>query len=174
MMRFEKVPMDVYVRSRKEWKHDWEEEDVKKWEGEWKNIKLPQRATDGSAGYDFFIPYDTDVSAIARWSTIPTGVRWVTDRNDVCMAMIPRSGLGFRNKFRLANTVGLIDSDYCSAINFGHIMAKVTADEAISLKAGDAFMQGVILPFIKVDDDSNGYKSKRVGGFGSTSEGNNQ
>ena len=138
-------------------------------------IKLPTRATNGSAGYDFYIPFDITLTQSSGYKIIPTGIRWVTDRDDVVLFLLPRSGLGFKYKMELVNTAGVIDSDYQYSDNEGHIMAKVglkfscdnpfTAN--LSLKTGDAFMQGIILPFIKVDNEDEIITS-RNGGFGST------
>ena len=40
----------------------------------------------------------------------------------------PRSGLGFKFRLQLNNTVGIIDSDYYNSDNEGHIFAKITND----------------------------------------------
>ena len=40
----------------------------------------------------------------------------------------PRSGLGFKYRLQLNNTVGIIDSDYFYSDNEGHIFAKLTND----------------------------------------------
>ena len=61
----------------------------------WNNIKLPKRASIGSAGYDFYVPYFV-FSPCDSAVKILTGIRWVVDRceqNKVLM-LFPRSGLG--------------------------------------------------------------------------------
>ena len=128
-------------------------------------IKLPQRSTSGSAGYDFYMPYDIGVIA-GKWTTIPTGIRFVTDQPNLVLLLVPRSGLGFRSNFRLANTIGVIDSDYAQSDNEGHIKAKVTVSDNCMLNVGQAFMQGIIVQYAKTDDDN--VQTKRNGGFGST------
>ena len=131
-------------------------------------IPLPVRATAGSAGYDFCLPDEISLEA-GQGALIPTGIRakiadgWVLN-------IYPRSGLGFKFRLQLDNTVGIIDADYYNAANEGHIMVKVTNDgrhgKTLSLERGKGFAQGVFLPFgITVDDDADG---ERVGGFGST------
>ena len=133
------------------------------------NIKLPKRATTGSAGYDFYTPEDI-VLAPGETAKIPTGIR-VTMENDWVLNLYPRSGLGFKYRLQLNNTVGIIDSDYFYSDNEGHIFAKITndsnEDKTIALKAGDGFMQGIFLQYgITNDDDTRGVRN---GGFGSTS-----
>lgn len=133
----------------------------------WESIKLPQRSSIGSAGYDFYIPYYSYIMHDSS-GTILTGIRWVVDRceqNNVLM-LFPRSGLGCNYGMRLMNTVGIIDSDYWQSDNQGHIIAKINVEYSIELEKNKAFMQGVILPFGKVDDDN--VTTLRNGGFGSS------
>ncbi len=132
----------------------------------YEKIKLPQRSTDGSAGYDFFAPFTMTIGNFPL--TIPTGIRWVTDRDDIVLLIVPRSGYGFKYGMRLSNTVGVIDSDYHMSDNEGHIKAKILSDVLFTCERGKAFMQGIIVPFLKTDDDSDYDKEVRNGGFGST------
>lgn len=83
------------------------------------NIKLPKRATTGSAGYDFFAPIKIEL-APNQTVKIPTGIRVEIDENWV-LKCYPRSGLGFKFRLQLNNTVGIIDSDYFHSSNEGHI-----------------------------------------------------
>lgn len=129
-------------------------------------IKLPKRATTGSAGYDFYSPITFE---LAPHETIkfPTGIKCKIDDGYV-LSLYPRSGLGFKYRLRLDNTVGIIDSDYYNSDNEGHIFAKVTneGDKLVRVNAGEAFCQGIFTEyFITIDDDTNGVRN---GGFGST------
>lgn len=133
-------------------------------------IKMPKRATAGSAGYDFYTPADVTLTKGAS-VLIPTGIRCHIDDGWV-LSLYPRSGLGFKHRVQLDNTVGIIDADYYGADNEGHIMIKVSCDaheeaHTVMLAAGDGFAQGIFLPFgITVDDEAT---DKRIGGLGSTS-----
>ena len=132
-------------------------------------IQLPRRATSGSAGYDFCTPIGVTL-APGETAKIPTGVRaWMED--GWVLKIYPRSGLGFKYRLPLNNTVGIIDSDYYFSDNEGHILIKVTnantEGKALTLKAGDAFAQGIFLPFGITEDDD--VTAARNGGFGSTS-----
>lgn len=129
----------------------------------YENIKLPTRSTSGSAGYDFFAPFEISVSR--NPIVFPTGIRCVMDRSIVLLLM-PRSGLGFKYGMELTNTIGVIDSDYSSSANEGHIMAKIQSDKAFLLNAGDRFMQGIFVKYYLAANDSA--KKTRNGGFGST------
>lgn len=135
------------------------------------SIKLPERATSGSAGYDFFAPVDLTLEK-GKSLLIPTGIR--SKINDGWVLKIyPRSGLGFKHRVQLDNTVGIIDADYYNSSNEGHIMIKLSCDahdegHTVSISAGDGFAQGIFLQFgITFDDNALG---ERDGGFGSTTK----
>ncbi|MDY5742290.1 MAG: deoxyuridine 5'-triphosphate nucleotidohydrolase, partial [Lachnospiraceae bacterium] len=102
---------------------------------------------------------------------IPTGIR-VRIEEGWFLSLFPRSGLGFKFRLQLNNTVGIIDSDYYNSDNEGHIFAKLTnasvEGKTIELAAGDGFIQGIFQPYgITVDDRT---EARRNGGFGSTSK----
>lgn len=131
-------------------------------------IKLPKRGTTGSAGYDFFAPVKIELVP-NETVKIPTGIRCRID-NDWVLKCYPRSGLGFKYRMQLNNTVGIIDSDYYGADNEGHIMAKITndtnEDKTVEVESGKGFMQGIFVEYgIAEDDDTN---RVRTGGFGHT------
>lgn len=134
------------------------------------SIKLPQRATSGSAGYDFYAPADITLKK-GESVLIPTGIRAKIDDGWV-LQIFPRSGLGFKHRVQLDNTVGIIDADYYNSSNEGHIMIKLSCDahddgHTVTLSAGDGFAQGIFLQFgITQNDCASGV---RDGGFGSTS-----
>lgn len=134
------------------------------------DIKLPQRATKGSAGYDFFAPFDFTLKP-NETITIPTGIRCEMDENRVLM-IFPRSGLGFKYRMQLNNTVGIIDSDYFYSDNEGHIFIKITnntnEDKVIEVKKGQGFAQGLFMQYFLTDDDDA--SAIRNGGFGSTTK----
>lgn len=103
------------------------------------NIRLPRRATKGSAGYDFFAP-ESFTLVPHETILIPTGIRVMIEDGWV-LQLYPRSGLGFRHRLQLDNTVGVIDSDYFEAKNEGHILIKMTSDDLngkmLSVQSGD-------------------------------------
>jgi dUTP pyrophosphatase len=81
--------------------------------------------------------------------------------------IFPRSGLGFKHQVRLANTVGVIDSDYFRAANEGHIMVRiVNGPNQLTIARGERFCQGVFLPHGLAEEDT--VLTDREGGFGST------
>lgn len=182
--KFEKVSFDQF---KKDWQNCYPEyrgkdEDIK---SIFDHIQLPKRATAGSAGYDFFSPsyltiYPSGSQIIDTENEIPftifngdikipTGIRSNIEDGWV-LQLYPRSSLGFKYGIHLANTVGIIDSDYYYSDNEGHIFIKLINDSSIhdtvKIKKGQAFCQGIFLPYgITYDDKAN---EIRNGGFGST------
>ena len=134
-------------------------------------IKLPKRATKYSAGYDFYVSDDV----VIPWGDsyiIPTGIRWVCDKEEdknKVLQIYPRSGIGFRTGVRLMNTVGIIDADYWEGNNEGHIMVKLhnPMNAYMHIKDGEAIVQGVITEYHTCDDEEE-IVEKRTGGMGST------
>lgn len=132
----------------------------------YKTIKLPKRATIGSAGYDFYAPFNFMLES-GEEIKIPTGIRCHMDENWV-LQCYPRSGLGFKYQAGLSNTVGIIDSDYYYSDNEGHIQIKLVnrGNRSFAIEAGCGFAQGIFTKYgITVDDEAT---EKRNGGFGST------
>ena len=159
MNKFEKVSYKQYLQSV--------EGDIDLTD-EYNDIIIPKRATIGSAGYDFFSPFSFTLEP-GETIKIPTGIRVLLDR-DKFLAMFPRSGLGFKYRIQLDNTVGIIDSDYSNSDNEGHIFIKITNDthdgKRVVINKGDGIAQGIIMQYFTTDDDNT--SGVRNGGFGST------
>lgn len=136
----------------------------------YEGIRLPKRATRGSAGYDFYSPLEF-VLHPGETIKIPTGIRAFM-REDYVLMVFPRSGLGFKFRLQLNNTVGIIDSDYYYSDNEGHIFIKLTNDsnegKTLTLAEGNGFAQGIFLPFGITEEDD--VTELRNGGFGSTTK----
>lgn len=162
---FEKVSFEQF---RKDWTKFSETASEDEVRAIYDNIRLPRRATAGSAGYDFFAPCDLLIPA-GKERLIPTGIRAKINTGYV-LILFPRSSLGFKYRFQLDNTAGIIDSDYYHAVNEGHIMCKMINDSRegreVQVRAGDGMVQGLFLPFGITEDDEAA--AERTGGFGST------
>ena len=165
--RFEKVSWEQFSQ---DWIDTFGSEEPEKIREIYESVKLPRRATAGSAGYDFYAPVDLVVLP-GKTVKIPTGIR-VQMETDWVLKCYPRSGLGFKYRLHLNNTVGIIDSDYYASDNEGHIFSKITndtnEDKIVRIPAGAGFMQGIFVEYgITVDDD---VETVRNGGFGSTTQ----
>ena len=133
-------------------------------------IQLPKRATKGSAGYDFYTPIDICLKP-QETIKIPTGIRCEMNERWVLM-IYPRSGLGFKYRLQLNNTVGVIDSDYFYSDNEGHIFIKMTNDtnenKTVEVLSCQGVAQGIFMQYGIVEDDDA--SETRNGGFGSTTK----
>lgn len=159
----------------------------------YERIKLPRRATTGSAGYDIMAPFSFELCPGTE-IVIPTGIRCVFYNINWHLDLLPRSGHGFKTGIRLANTVGVIDSDYYMADNEGHIMVKMQYDgnpyppshlhkwgnhlginhDTMVFSAGKAFCQGLFSMYGVTVDDDEYEKEDRWGGLGSTDRPSNR
>lgn len=165
--KFLKISKEQFINDFKNTLDNYDESQI---ENIYKSIKLPKRATIGSAGYDFYIPINFTLKP-QETINIPTGIR-VKINEGWFLAIFPRSGLGFKYRLQLNNTVGIIDSDYFNSDNEGHIFIKITNDsnenKTVELNVGQGFAQGIFMPFGLVEDDDT--TDQRNGGFGSTTK----
>ena len=162
--KFEKVSLNQYIQDMKKI-YNIDEDTLTKYYDE---IVLPKRATTGSAGYDFKVPFSITLQP-NETVKIPTGIRVKMESNWVLL-LFPRSSLGFKYRMQLDNTVGVIDSDYYYSDNEGHISLKISNDtkeeKTLEIEKNKGVCQGIFFEFgITIDDDTMG---KRNGGFGST------
>lgn len=129
-------------------------------------ICLPRRATDSSAGYDFYAPYDLRIPAHG-YIKVPTGITIQPDDGDASdwlFLIFPRSSTAIKHGITIVNTVGVVDADYCGFEIF--VFLRNESDADVMIRGGDRFCQGIFTKYlITSDDDACGM---RIGGFGST------
>lgn len=154
--RFEKISKEQFIKDLKN----------QCLEANYEDIILPKRATKGSAGYDFYLPFDVIIQP-GELVKIPSGVRCFIE-NEYVLQIYPRSSLGFKYQLSLANTVGIIDADYYGADNQGHIIIALVnrGNKPIELKKGDRFVQGTFVRYYLAQEEE--IDKVRTGGFGST------
>ena len=135
------------------------------------DIKLPERSTKFSAGYDFYAIEDILVPGKGVITYVKTGVK-IKLAEDEFLMLCNRSSNPKKKELILMNGVGIVDSDYYgNPDNDGEIcFAFSSLNETGSfIKKGDKIGQGIIQKFIKVENDySSNPTAIRVGGFGST------
>lgn len=98
----------------------------------WNKILLPTRSTEKSAGHDFYLPFGFQLDR-GQSIVIPTGISCTCD-DDIVLLIFPRSSLGFNYRVSMANTIPVIDADYCESDNEGHIMIKIVYDGILDAK----------------------------------------
>lgn len=130
--------------------------------------KIPSYATDHSAGIDLYCKSDGDIIIKAKETVkIHTGVH-VEIPEGYFGAVYPRSSTGVKKHLMLANTVGIIDSDYRGELmiffyNYG--------EKDQTIENGDRLAQLVIQPYMKCEIkkvDELADSERGEGGFGST------
>ena len=94
--KFHKVSFDEFEKA---WKGEFPEAKEEEIKAVYEELKLPKRATRGSAGYDFYTPFNIILKP-GETVKIPTGIRAEMEEGWV-LKLYPRSGLGF--KFRCSS-----------------------------------------------------------------------
>lgn len=129
-------------------------------------IKLPTRATKGSAGYDFYSPISVDIEPMCS-QMIWTDVCSKFEDDEVLLINV-RSSMG-KQPVMIANTQGIIDpSYYGNPDNGGNIGIRLfnLGKTIYTVHAGDRVAQGMFIKYLTTDDDNT--TAARVGGYGST------
>lgn len=144
-----------------------------------KDVQLPQQATAGSAGYDFYCLDDTTIPPMftqfenrtiyyAKPTLVPTGVKAYM-RHDEVLELYIRSSAALKQGLMLANGAGIVDATYYSnPDNDGHIMFMLQnmTTKPIVIKKGERVGQGIFKNYLKADEGNS--SEQRTGGFGST------
>lgn len=130
---------------------------------------IPMRATSGSAGLDLY-------ACDSEYTETECGFPQIKYHTGVCVKIpagyvglvVPRSSVSHKD-MRLANSVGVIDSDYTGEIT---VVFDLASDEQPKYKIKDRIAQLVIVPYLadvelKLVDILD--KTERgCGGYGST------
>lgn len=131
-------------------------------------IKLPTRATEHSAGYDFYSPVTVTIQPnemVMVWTDVKAHMYY-----DNALFIIPRSSMG-KQPIMIANTIGLIDSDYygneSTDGNIGFRLLNL-GNTPYEIKVGDRIGQGVFVKYGICKDDHT--TTQRTGGFGSSNK----
>ena len=138
-----------------------------------KNINLPERKTKYSAGYDIEAAEDCIVPAFKLGQAptfIKTGIKAYMPEDEYLM-LCNRSSNPKKKGLVMANSVGIIDSDYYeNPDNDGHFMFAFynVKPEDVEIKKGECIGQAIFQKYGIIDHDNA--EGERVGGFGSTSK----
>lgn len=81
------------------------------------NKLVPSYATPGSAGLDLRAAIKEPFTIQPQQTfPVPTGLAIHLDSSDYMLLLAPRSGLAIKHRIILANSVGVVDSDYQNEI----------------------------------------------------------
>ena len=125
-------------------------------------IKIPQRSSESTAGYDLPLLSDIKIEP-NEIMKIPTGLKCKFNSDEVLLLVV-RSSMGFKYNIRLCNQVGVIDADYYgNPDNEGHIWIKIQneGDKVVELAKGSAVAQGMFMKYLTTDSDETLNKERR-------------
>ncbi|MBT3230611.1 dUTP diphosphatase [Candidatus Uhrbacteria bacterium] len=131
--------------------------------------QIPEYKTSGAAAFDIAIVEDAMIEARSI-TKIRTGLV-INVPDDHALLIISRSSNPFKKGIDLANSVGVIDSDYCGPNDELALLVKNITDEPIELKAGDRVAQGLFTPVTRPEfQEVDEMIAKDRGGFGTTGQ----
>lgn len=130
-------------------------------------LKTPIRKTKNSAGYDFYFPYSDTWLYPDQEIEFYTGIK-VKIRNGWFLGLFPKSGISFKYKLRLIDTISVIDGDYYNTDHEGNICVKLKncGELPFQIKNNEPIIQGVFMQYGLTTDDYT--TETRTGGLGST------
>lgn len=133
-----------------------------------KDLKLPERSSKGSAGYDFFAPCDIVIPAHSFSKLVPLNIKAYMPP-DSFLGITIRSSLAIKRGLSIAQGMAIIDSDYVdnweNEGNIG-IMIRNDSDFDHTIYKGERCCQGIFMLYDVVDEDN--CTGKRTGGYGSS------
>ncbi|MBQ8998392.1 MAG: dUTP diphosphatase [Clostridium sp.] len=134
-------------------------------------LKLPERATKFSAGYDFYNPERVEIKPYKLGDNpvlVKTGVKAYMGENEFLM-IVNRSSNPKKKKLVIPNSIGIIDADYVdNEDNEGEMgfLFYNLSNETVVIEAGEKLGQGIFTEYKTVTNDKA--EGERNGGFGST------
>ena len=134
------------------------------------DIPLPSYATDGSAAIDLRACLKEQIGIKPGQSVlIGSGIAMNIKDSNIVGIIVPRSGLGIKKGIVLANTIGVIDSDYQGEIKIGLYNR---SPNQYTVKPGERICQMLFMPVInatlKLVKDFSNTTYRGSGGFGHT------
>ncbi len=134
----------------------------------YQDIKLPERKTAASAGYDFYVAKTITVEP-GQKALVETGVKAYMASDEV-LKIYMRSSIAKNHDLQMPNHVGIIDADYYeNETNDGAIFILVHnyGTIPITLDKNSRIAQGIFEKYY-VSDQEIKPNRPRKGGFGST------
>lgn len=133
------------------------------------NAVVPKKATEYSAGYDLCCAANEPIVILpGEIKMVPIGIAAAPERSDIALFVFPRSGLSAKHGVTLANSVGVLDSDYR-----GEIMVPLInhGKESFTVTTGMRIAQIIAMPVLSQEwicTEHLDKTSRGDGGFGSS------
>jgi dUTP diphosphatase len=130
------------------------------------SVPLPVYSSPGAAAFDLAAAEDVEIPP-GQIRLIGTGlVVKVPDQH--FLAIIARSSTPLKRGLVVANSVGVIDPDYCGPKDEVKIQVLNVTGETVAVKQGDRIAQAMVLPATRVTFEEADATEPSRGGFGST------
>lgn len=132
-----------------------------------KMLPLPKYQTEGSAGFDLYSRIDKTIYP-KEVVILPSNIAIETPKGYVSL-VLPRSSLPLKTPLRVANSAGVIDSDYCGDSDEIGIIVQNVSSQPYEVKKGERIAQLLIVPVVQAHlIETDHLENKDRGGFGST------
>ena len=136
-----------------------------------RGMTAPEYATDGSAAVDLRAALEEDEIVTlnpGERARIPTGIAISPETSDVVAVIAGRSGHGLKHGVTMANSIGVIDSDYRGEIS---VVLINHGTQPVEVRRGDRIAQMMFMPvlhasFLPVEELDE--TERGAGGFGHT------
>ena len=132
------------------------------------SVPLPVYSSSGAAGFDLAAAEDVEVPPGAI-RLIGTGLVIAVPEGHF-LAVLARSSTPLKRGLMVANSVGVIDSDYQGPADEVKIQVLNITSAPVLVKRGDRIAQAIVLPAPRVEFDEAPATSVSRGGFGSTGD----
>jgi dUTP pyrophosphatase len=134
------------------------------------HIPLPGYATTGAAAMDLRACLAEPLTVQPGETVlVPSGIAISIHDPGLVALLLPRSGLGIKHGIVLANTIGVIDSDYQGEIGIGIFNRSTTA---YTIEPGERICQMMFVPVTQVTlamvNEFSIDSARGAGGFGHT------
>ena len=132
-------------------------------------LPLPRYQTDGAAALDLYSRIDMDIPS-KEMSIIPLNVVVAIPSGHVGL-LFSRSSLPAKKGLMVANSVGIIDSDFCGDTDEIGLAVYNFTDSVSSVEKGERLAQFLVVPIDRVTIAQVGKMgTKSRGGFGTTGQ----
>lgn len=131
------------------------------------NAIEPTRATEDSAGYDFYANESVRIPP-QTVAIVKTGISFEDMPKNGFLQLALRSSISIKRPFIMANGIGVIDADYAGN-EIGIILFNRSLNIPAVVDKGEKLAQGILLKYNTVSNEIKPTK-KRTGGYGHTDE----
>ncbi len=129
--------------------------------------QIPEYKTSGAVAFDIAIIEDSTIAPRQK-TKIRTGLV-INVPNDHALLVVSRSSNPFKKGIDLANSIGIIDSDFCGPDDELILLIQNITDDAVELKSGDRVAQGLFVPISRPNfEEVSQMQNKNRGGLGTT------